>query len=256
MKKILLIPDTQVKPNVPTDHLLAMGNYIVAKQPEIVVMIGDWWDMESLNSYEKKGSKFFEGKRVMEDISSGNDAMDLMMSPIKALNANRTKNKKRHYKPRMVFCMGNHEYRINRAVAADPALEGLISPDMLNLKGWEVHPFLDIVDIEGVWFSHYFVNTLSLTKGVLSGTIDNKLQKIGNSFVMGHQQTLQFGTHYNNGGDGHIGLVAGAFYQHHEDYMGKQGNHHWRGAVMLNQVEDGKFDPMFLSLDYFLREWI
>jgi hypothetical protein len=256
LTRILLIPDTQVKPNVPTEHLLALGNYLVDKKPDVVVHIGDHWDMPSLSTYDKKGSKYFEGKRVVADIATGNNAMDLMLSPLTKYNRKRRKNKERQYKPRMVFCMGNHEHRINRAVAADPALEGLISIGMLNLDGWEVHPFLEIVNIENVLFSHYFVNTLSLTKGVLSGTIDNKLQKIGQSFVMGHQQTLQFGTHYLNDGTAHIGLVAGAFYQHHEDYMGAQGNHHWRGAVMLNQVEDGKFDPMFLSLDYLVREWL
>ncbi|MFC1537148.1 hypothetical protein ACFL48_05010, partial [Pseudomonadota bacterium] len=160
------------------------------------------------------------------------------------------------YKPRMVFCMGNHCHRIERATRADPALDGLLSYDMLNLSDWEVHGFLEIVNINDVLFSHYFVNTFSLKKGVLCGTIDNKLKNVGQSFVMGHQQTLQFGTHYLNNGAAHIGLVAGAFYAHHEDYMGAQGNHHWRGAVMLNQVEDGRFDPMFLSLEYFLREWL
>lgn len=253
--RILLIPDTQVKPDVSTDHLEAIGNYIVAKQPEVIVHIGDHWDLPSLSSYDKKGSKQFEGRRVIADIEAGNKAMDLLLKPIREYNLKKRKNKEKQYKPRMVFCMGNHEHRIKRATDADPSLEGLLSFDMLNLKGWEVYPFLEIVNINDVLFSHYFVNTLSLTKGVLAGTIDNKLQKIGQSFVMGHQQTLQFGTHYLNDGTAHIGLVAGAFYQHHEEYMGAQGNHHWRGAVMLNQVEDGKFDPMFLSLEYLLKKW-
>ncbi|NOR58432.1 MAG: hypothetical protein GQ474_07915 [Sulfurimonas sp.] len=252
--KVLLIPDTQVKPNVPTNHLTALGNYIVKKKPDVIVHIGDHWDMPSLNSYDKKGSKSFEGRRVKEDITSGNEAMDLLLAPMKAYNKKQKKTRHKQYKPRMVFCMGNHEYRIKRATDSDPSLEGLIGYDMLNLKDWEVHEFLEIVNIEDVLFSHYFINTLSLTKGVLAGTIDNKLQKVGNSFVMGHQQTLQFGTHYLNDGTAHIGLVAGAFYQHHEDYMGLQGNHHWRGAVMLNQLQEGKFDPMFLSMDYLLKE--
>jgi len=253
--KIALVPDTQIKPGVPTEHLRAYGNYIVAKQPDVIVHIGDRWDMPSLSSYDKKGSRSFEGRRVIADIKAGNDAMDLFLSPIKEYNEKKRKAKEKQYKPRMVFCMGNHEHRIKRAVEADPALEGMLSYDMLNLEGWEVHDFLEIVEIEEVLFSHYFVNPLSLTKGVLAGTIDNKLQKIGRSFVMGHQQTLQFGTHYLNDGTAHIGLVAGAFYQHMEDYMGPQGNHHWRGAVMLNQVEEGKFDPMFLSLEYLVKKW-
>jgi len=253
--RVFFMPDTQVRPNVPVGHLKACMNYIINKKPDVIVMIGDWWDMPSLSSYEKKSSQYFEGKRVIEDIASGNSAMDLFLEPLIKFNKKKRKNKLKQYKPRMVFCMGNHEHRISRAISADPALEGLLSYDMLNLDAWEVHPFLKVVNIEGVLFSHYFVNTLSLKKNVIAGTIDNKLKNIGNSFCMGHQQTLQFGTHYLNDGTAHIGLVAGAFYQHHEDYMGFQGNHHWRGAVMLNELHEGKFDPMFLSIDYFLREW-
>ena len=254
--KVMFIPDAQVRPGVPVDHLTALGNYIAEKQPDVIVNIGDFWDMPSLSCYEGRGSKYYEGKRVMEDIRAGNEAMDLLLAPIAEANKKAKRRKQRKYNPRMVFCIGNHEQRIERAVNADPKLDGLLDYSLLNLDAWEVVPFLDIIEIEGVLFSHYFVNMFSLKKGVLAGTIDNKLQKVGKSFCMGHQQTLQFGTHYLCDGAAHIGLVAGAFYQHHEDYMGRQGNHHWRGAVMLNDIHDGLFDPMFLSMDYLLRRWL
>jgi len=255
-KRVLFIPDCQVKPDVPTNHIAALGNYIVAKKPDVVVNIGDFWDMPSLSSYDKRGSKSFEGRRVIKDVESGNEAMDLLLAPLKAYNKKRRKNKEKQYKPRLIFCMGNHENRISRAINDDPSIEGLLSYDMLNLSNWEVHPFLDIVEIGGVLFSHYFVNTLSLLKKPLGGTIDNKLQKVGSSFCMGHQQTLQFGSHYLNDGSAHLGLVAGAYYQHDEEYMGPQGNHHWRGCVMLNELGEGRFDPMFLSINYMLRRWV
>lgn len=47
-KKILVIADAQVKPDVDTAHIRALGNYIVAKKPDIIVNIGDWFDFESL----------------------------------------------------------------------------------------------------------------------------------------------------------------------------------------------------------------
>jgi hypothetical protein len=37
--------------------------------------------------------------------------------------------------------------------------------------------------------------------------------------------------------------------------MGPQGNRHWRGALMLNEVHDGAFDLCTLSLNYLLKEW-
>jgi len=249
------MPDVQVKNGVDTSHLVAAGNYIVAKKPDVIVCIGDFWDMPSLSTYEKKGKKYWEGKKIREDIDIGNKAMKSFLAPLKKYNEKRKKDKRKQYKPRMVFCHGNHEYRINRAVDSDPALEGLLSLDMLYLKDWEVYSFLDAVVIEGVLFSHYFVNPMSLTKGVLCGTIENKLQKIGHSFCMGHQQTFQLGYHYLPSGKVHVGIVAGAFYSHKEDYMGAQGNNHWRGCLMLNDVHEGFFDPMPLSLHYLVEQW-
>lgn len=255
-KKIYIIPDTQVKADVPTDHILAAGRYIVDKKPDIVVMLGDWWDMPSLSMYEKAGSKYFEGKRYKEDVETGNAAMRLLLEPLDEYNMERRRQKKRQYNPRLVFLMGNHEQRIQRAIGYDPVkLEGIIGYDDLYLDEWEVHDYQEIVDIEGILFSHNFVNPFSLTKGMLSGTIDNKLQKIGASFVMGHQQVLQFGTRHLSSGQQYIGIVAGAYYQHEEAYMGPQGNHHWRGCAVLNDVHDGYGDPMFLSLDYMLRRY-
>lgn len=53
-----------------------------------------------------------------------------------------------------------------------------------------------------------------------------------------------------------MGLAAGAFYQHDEDYMPSfQGNHYWRGIIVLNEVRQGTYDPMFVSLNYLLEKY-
>jgi len=41
--KHFIIPDTQVKPDVPINHLEAAGNYIIEKQPDVIVHLGDHW---------------------------------------------------------------------------------------------------------------------------------------------------------------------------------------------------------------------
>jgi hypothetical protein len=46
-------------------------------------------------------------------------------------------------------------------------------------------------------------------------------------------------------------IIAGSCYEHNEDYMGAQGNKHWRGALMLHDVIDGEFDVMPISMKYF-----
>src|SRR3546814_16677199 len=49
-------------------------------------------------------------------------------------------------------------------------------------------------------------------------------------------------------------IVAGSAYLHDEEYKG-QANAHWRGVVVLNEVRDGQFCEMPLTLDYLCRKY-
>ena len=255
-KRHLIIPDVQAKPGVSLTHLTAIGNYIVAKKPEVIVCIGDFADMHSLSYYDI-GRRAAEGARVRKDLDVAKEAMDLLLAPMRKYNKMRKKNKKKQYTPRMVMTLGNHEYRIERHVETYPNLEGFLSMDSLPYDDWEVVPFLEIIEVDGIKYSHYFINPHSARKGVVGGLIDTKLKNLGWSFTMGHQQILQYGVQFLGDGSCRQGLVCGAFYQHDEPYMGPQGNSsHWRGCVMKNEVGDGKYDPCFLSLDYLLDRWL
>jgi hypothetical protein len=252
-----VIPDTQVKPDTPTDHLEAAGNYIVAKRPDVIIHLGDHWDMHSLSRWDK-GKKSAEGSRYVEDIDAGKAAMERLMRPIDDYNRRCKKGRDKQYNPRWVFLEGNHEYRIMREAEDNPQMDGKLSLNDLGLTemGWEQVPFLKPIDIDGVLYCHYFVNTMSLKKNVIGGTIDNKLKHIGQSFTMGHQQTLQIGMRWLNNGKCQRGIVSGSFYEHDEPYMGPQGNHHYRGCLMKHEVEDGNYCLMELSLDYLKRYWL
>lgn len=255
-RKHFFIPDTQVSEGVNTDHLEAAGKYAAEKKPDVIVAIGDWWDMPSLSTYEKKGSKYFHGKSYLQDVQAGNEAMRRFMQPIRDEIARLVKNKKKAWAPELHFCLGNHEYRIERAVHEDPNLEGIISYADLDLSDWVVHPFLEMVEIDGVLYSHYFVNPDSLVSNPIGGTIENKLKLVGQSFSMGHQQRRQYGTRFTSNGKELHGLVCGAFYSHDEAYLGPQKNkQYWRGAVMKHEVHNGTYDPMFLSLNYLVERY-
>lgn len=248
--KHMFIPDTQVKPGVSTKHIKAAARYAVAKKPDVIIMAGDWWDMPSLSSYEKKGSKFFEGKRILEDIEAGNKAMREFMSIIEKEKKRITKNKKKAWNPRMIMTLGNHENRIMRFINENPQHEGIISYDQLELDGWEVYDYQVPVLIDGIAYCHNFVNPDSLTKNIIGGTIENKISKIKHTFTMGHQQKRQFGQSYDGLGNEIMGLVAGRFYDHDEAYMGAQGQNDWSGIVMKHEVCNGSYDPSFISQKY------
>ena len=252
--KLCFIPDTQVKPGVNTDHLEAAGKYIAAKKPDIIVHAGDHADMPSLSTYEKPGSKYFQGKSYRKDIDSAIEGMNRLVGPIfEAMEEDP------NWNPRMVMTLGNHEYRITRAIHLDPVkFEGLISIDDLGYEegGWELYGYQEIVEIEGVMFCHNFSNPNSLIGGVVGGTINTKLNNLGTSFAMGHQQARQFGTKKVPLRGEIMGLVAGRFYSHDEDYLGPQGQDDWSGIIMMHNLKDGKYDPCFIGMDYLLEKWL
>jgi hypothetical protein len=165
------------------------------------------------------------------------------------------KKQKRQFKPELHILHGNHEHRIQRAIDADAAhLDGIISLDDLNYAdhGWTVHPFLQPAWIDGVGYAHYWI--APMTGRPLGGAASLRLSKIGHSFTMGHQQTLDYAIRFVGDKSQH-GLVAGSCYLHHEDYLGPQGNHHWRGIIVKHEVQEGSYCPMFVSMDYLCRRY-
>jgi len=239
-----MIPDTQVTPDTPTDHLSWIGEYLAEIQPDVIVHIGDHADMESLSSYDK-GKKAAEGRRVIKDIEAANEAMILLTKPITDA-----------YSPELHFTLGNHENRINIASENNASLEGFLTTDLLNYadQGWNVHDFLKPVEVDGVTYAHYFYNPMS-GRPFGGESIVTKLKNIGFSFSMGHQQTHQTGLRELNNGRITRGLISGACYLHDESYKGHQGNGYWRGVIIKHEVFEGCYDIMEVSLDYLCRKY-
>ena len=252
MTKHLLIPDVQAKEGVPLDHLDWAGKFIVDKKPDVIICIGDFADMPSLSSYDK-GKRSFEGRRYKKDIASAKIAMDTLLGPLRKHNAHMKRLKQKQYKPRLVLTLGNHEERIERASNLQPELEGVIGYHDLPYGDWEVHDYLKPVVIDGVLYVHYLANPMNGKP--YGGTALNQLGKVQHSFCVGHKQTLEHATYFTPLGKQTTGVVAGAFYQHDEEYKGYQGNAHWRGIVMLHDVHEGNFDPMFVSMRYLRRRY-
>ena len=188
----LVIPDCQIRAGDDVGFLTAIGNYIVKKKPNVIVNLGDFADMSSLSSYDV-GKKSFEGRRYRLDIEAATSAMDALLAPLKDFNSKAKKNKEKLYKPRMVFTLGNHENRINRAVNDDAKLEGVLSVNDLKYEeaGWEVYPFLDVVLVDGIAYSHYFVTGVA---GRAASSAAAQLRKTNMSCIAGHQQGLQIHT--------------------------------------------------------------
>lgn len=252
-KSILIIGDTQCNPAHDLEYMSAIGEYIVDKRPDIIVHIGDHFDFPSLSFYDK-GKKAFEGRRLIEDINAGVDGMERLVAPLRKLQKNQKLYRKKVYQPRMVFCMGNHEDRFNRMANDTPELAGFVGMETIDLAqyGWEVYPFLKPVEIEGIYFVHYLANPM--TGRPYTGTAAGQLKIVGRSFVAGHKQVLDVAIQPTIDGAMRIGIINGACYPHDEAYKGFQGNNHFRGVTVLHEVADGFGLPMFVSLEYMMKQ--
>lgn len=239
--KVVVIPDTQVKPGVNTDHLEHIGNYIAEKQPDVIVHLGDHFDLPSLSLYDV-GKRQFEGRRLKADIESGIAGMKRLVDPFGNIKG---------YRPRMEFMMGNHEYRLQRVIDLDPKLEGTLDLSDLRITeyGWTVNPFLEVIDIAGCEFSHYF------TSGVMGRPVSSAavlLRERAKSAIQGHVQKFDVAVHQKTG---QMAMMAGICYTHTEEYLTPQGNSCRQQIVVMHELREGIYDPMMVSLDFLARRY-
>lgn len=250
MAKHLVVPDTQVRPGVPTDHLEWIGRYAAEKHPDVIVQLGDFADMKSLSSWDK-GKKSAELERYAADIEAARTAMKRLTDPIRD-EVRRTRGR---WKPRLVLTLGNHEDRITRFVENSPELDGKLSIDDLGYKemGWEVHDFLSPVVIDDIAYCHYF------TSGPMGRPVASAkamVKKYHQSCTMGHVQTPDwYPADTDASGRPIHGLFAGTCYLHDEKYLGPQGNYQRRQIIVKHEVDHGTYDPMWVSLGYLERRY-
>ena len=238
-KTHLIIPDSHAHPDHHNKRYDWLGQFILDLKPDVVVNLGDYADMPSL-FFLDKGKKSYEGKRYVKDIESVREADDRLWHPIKSA-------KKKL--PRRVLTLGNHEDRITRAVELDAKLDGTISlEDLEYSRNWDVYPFLEVVEIDGVHYSHYF------TSGVMGRPIGGVHPayslncKRHQSCVQGHAHTYDFNRQDRADGSPIISIVAGSFIDYRAEWAGPANDMWVQGVTVLRNVDKGVFDNEFISL--------
>jgi predicted phosphodiesterase len=253
-KSILVIPDPHDEPDVSKDRFEWAGKLIVDRRPDAIVCLGDGPSMDSLSLYDV-GTVLSEGRRYKHDIDSFMEAMDRFDAPIDAYQRKLIINKKKRYTPRKVYCMGNHENRINIAIKKDPKLIGYMSTDDLKLveRGWEVFPLTEPAEIFGVNFAHYF------TSGVLGKPIFGinhakaLVSKTYSNVVVGHTHTRSFWEDTSIHGEKLMGIVAGCYYEHDLKFS-TENDRKWTGLIWLT-VEDSEINPEFIGIQQIKEEY-
>lgn len=241
----LVIPDQHAHPDHSNDRADWIAQLIIDTRPEVVVNIGDAADMASLSSYDK-GKRSFVGRSYRKDIDSHLEFQDRLWAPVRA------RKKKLPYR---VVLEGNHEHRVEKALDLSPELDGTI-----GFRDYEFSDYYDevvrydgstpgTISLDGVLYAHYLVS------GVLGRPIgglhpaSSLIQKGLRSCTVGHVHTADLSIATDAGGRKVMGLVAGVYSDYDFDWAGDVNKLYWRGVVLCHDVEDGVYDPEFISID-------
>lgn len=233
----LIIGDAHAHPDYDNERFTALGNYLVATQPAVVISMGDVGDIPSLCRYDE-GKRSSHGRTIAEDIAVTRDAFMRIAAPIKAYNR---RHAKKPYLPLMLAEDGNHEYRIERAVENDPKLYGTLNIEQLGMTdaGFIRVPFLAPAVVDDICYKHYHPS------GVMSRPISGEnparmmIQKGFMSCVGGHTHIFDHSERGRADGSKVFGMVAGCFFSHTLDFAKPAGHMYWRGLIRLRDVKNG-----------------
>jgi len=252
MSKVhLIIPDSHAHPQHHNKRADWIGKLILDLKPDVVVNMGDMFDMPSMSSYDK-GKKSFYGRSYRADLDAGLEFDERMWAPLR-------KAKKRL--PLRVFLEGNHEERMKRALELSPELTGTI-----GFKDFELDKNYDevveydggtpgIVAIDGIYYAHYMASGL---KGLPVGGVhhaNSLLDKQHVSCTVSHSHLADFAIQSKPNGEKIMGCVAGVYQDYRAGWAGAPNEMWWRGCVIKREVENGTYDPQFLSIKSLEREY-
>ena len=245
------MPDPHAHPEHNNDRADLIGKLIVDLKPDVVINLGDMWDLSSMSGYDK-GKKSFQGRQYKKDIDAGLDFDERMWGPIR-------KAKKR--RPFSYFFEGNHEHRLKKLLDIQPELEGTVGFNDLDLD----RNYDEVIEyqgqtpgmknVDGVNYAHYMIS------GVMGRPIGGEhpayslISKEFQSCTVGHLHTVDYAVRTNAQGKKIQGLVAGVCQDYDSDWAGVVNTLWWRGVIIKRNVEDGMYDPSFVSLEALKKEY-
>lgn len=245
----LVIPDSHAKPGISNERFILAGKFAATMRPDVIIQLGDWFDMPSLCSYDR-GTRGFEGRRYKKDLAAGHDALDKFVTPIA---------RKCGYNPRLVALGGNHDDgRVNKVASLQAEFEGLVSVDDFrwNEFGWEHIPYKKSIKIDGINYCH------ALPSGVMGRPIGGEnpaasiLRQHHKSSTVGHLHLFDYAERTDVEGKKVQAIVGGCFFTHNEDYAGPHVNSMWwRGVFLKHFNPDGTYDLERWSMSRLKREF-
>lgn len=239
-------------PEYSNERFTWLGNFIYDLKPDFVIDLGDIAEMASLSGFDNAKPEVIVSKNYERDIATNGDAQERLRHKF-------IRNKKR--KPYWVGMQGNHEYRINKALIANPRIYGDdygLSPKHLEPDHWydEYHPYQNgapaVAQFEGINLAHYIASGNYGTAMSGEHHAYNLLKKMMRSTIVGHSHKLNV---YWRPDAKAIGAVIGCYKGGETSWAGQANNEWWKGVMVMHNTEDGWFDPQFVSQESLKRDY-
>lgn len=215
----MVIPDTH-RPRHDSKAVELVHKVGRDLKPDIVTILGDYIDAESLSTFSKDPDRHQMLKDEVDDVNRGLNEFD------------------RYYpSARKIYIQGNHEYRFEKYIRDKaPALFSLAYlPDMLKLKarGWEYVKY----------GKHIKIGKLIFTHGTISrqNTAAAMLNKYEHSVCFGHVHKIEESLKVNALGEAHVAFTPGWLGDIDQvDYIKDFAN--WQlGFALVYHMADGNF---------------
>ncbi len=238
----LIIPDEHYFPEDNFRRCEWLGEFIMERQPEVIVRLGDCWDMPSLCSYDK-GKSSFVFKNTKDDVESGHFAESLIFGPMLKYNKVKSLGKHKQYNPIIVKLLGNHEDRVARLLSYEPRWEGSVSMNDFKTRlpiNEIIVDFQDFIIIDDVAYSHYFASGV---QGRPFSSARAMLTKKGMSCTVGHTHIREEASMTKPTGVQCRALIAGTFQDaDHKGFGGVQVDAlYWSGLIYKHEVFNGDY---------------
>lgn len=124
IKTAIVLPDLHI-PYHDKKSLASLEKFMADNRWDYYINLGDMMDFDCISHHNKNKLREVEGKRILKDYEEGNKILDRHQKIIRKRNPN----------AKFILLEGNHDYRIQRYLDANPQMEGMIEMEVgLRLK--------------------------------------------------------------------------------------------------------------------------
>lgn len=196
--------------------------FVKDEKPDIFIYGGDQMDMGAISWHDRNSPRIREGRRLRREFKG----FQKEMNEVEGLLSDDCKK---------YFMIGNHEFRLDRALDAEPQYEGLLEMEYnLDLEDYKIVPFNEALNLGEMWFIHgNYYNKYHAEKNT---------RIYGKHVFSGHAHTNQIYTmHSPTNYLPRQGVSVGCLCNKNPDYMRNQPNAWVHQFLYFYLYENGSF---------------